>query len=177
MQYYSYDDFLVFLKSYNSEWDLTSLTNLRVVVLNALIKVINVQHTTEVTCIYSIKNAMVELPYDLYKIICSSKPYKQKGNYLHFDIASGEVEITYKSYPIDDGQPLVPQKAIDYICAIVELRYAKNAWIRGEINNGQFAFFKQESDTKLRVATSHLPDAQEMEAALFMQKFGAHVKI
>ncbi|MFK7946420.1 MAG: hypothetical protein AB8G11_02430 [Saprospiraceae bacterium] len=177
MQYYSYNDFLVFLKSYNSEWDLTEISNLEVIVLNALVKVINVQHTTEVTCVYDIKNCMVELPHDIYKIVCASLPYVQRGNFLHFEVASGKVEITYKSYPLQDDRPTIPQSAIDYICAVVEAQYAKNAWIRGEINNGQFTYFKQESDTKLRAATTHLPDRQEMNAALFMQKFGIFVKM
>lgn len=177
MQYYSYDDFLVFLEDQNSEWDLTQLENLKVTVLRALTKVINLQHTTEVTCTYPIVNCMVELPYDVYRIERSSLPYTQRGNYLHFGIATGSVEITYKSYPLENNEPTIPENTVDYVCAMVELRYAKNAWLRQEINQGQFDYFTRESNSKLRAAKRHLPSRQEFAAALFMQKFGSFVSL
>lgn len=170
-QYYSYDDFLIFLQAKNPVWNFALNSGLKVLIAKAVILTTTSETTIQKTCSLKIINGMAEIPLDLYSIQHSSLAYSHQGQFLHFNIATGNVSITYLGIPIENGYPLVSRKIEEFVVSYLEKNYAKMELIKGTIGLGVYREFKNEYELQANVALTHTPSRQDMEAALFAKKW------
>lgn len=96
--------------------------------------------------------------------------YRVNGNYLFTGFRSGEVEISYKAYPIWelDGSPKIPDdtKVMEMLVCYVSLQIATRLLFQGKLNMQLYQLIEQDYYFNVGAARNRLmqPDLSELES-------------